>query len=181
MSERRWKLCIRSDMTHGMEPLRERLERGYAMRAERLAEGALLAAAFATGDLRPAYAAFMLLALQAFVSPLLGPVALLWTLFERRLPVHRLGNLYFDVAGARGGAAVSCMVMALAFALDRFAGWHAVALAVLGLPCASCILSGTVGFCAGCGYYVLVRDLLARAGLVARLPEGARDVDIERD
>ena len=114
------------------------------------------------------------------MTPLLSPVALVWTLFERRLPPARLGNLYFDIAGSRGGAFVSVLVMTVAFLLVHVAGWPALGLALLGAPCASCILSGTVGFCAGCGYYVLGRDLLVRAGLVRRFPEGARDVDIQR-
>lgn len=150
------------------------------MRAERLAEGGLLGASFVSGDLRPAYVAFGLLAIQAFLTPMLSPVALLWAVFERRLPPDRLGNLYFDIAGSRGGAFVSCLVMAAAFALVHVAQMPAAGLALLGAPCASCILSGTVGFCAGCGYYVLGRDILARTGVVQRFPEGARDVEIHR-
>lgn len=160
--------------------MRERLERGYAMRAQRVVEGGLLAAAFVSGDLRPGWVAFGFLAIQALLTPLLSPVALLWVLFERRLPPDRLGNLYFDIAGARGGAFVSVLVMVVAFALVHVAERPALGLALLGAPCASCILSGTVGFCAGCGYYVLGRDVLVRMGLVRRFPEGARDVDIQR-
>jgi hypothetical protein len=51
---------------------------------------------------------------------------------------------------------------------------------LIGAPAASCILSATVGFCAGCGYYVLGRDALVRAGLVRGTPEGACDVDVEQ-
>lgn len=160
-----------------MPTLTERLERGYAMRAERMVEGGLLALAFMTADVRPAYAAFVLLALEVVVSPLASPVVLGWLAFERTLPPDRLGNLYFDLAAARGAAAVSCLMLVAGFAFHH-AGWPAVGLAFLAPPCASCFLSCTVGFCAGCGWYVLARDLLARAGWVRRTPEGARDVDI---
>jgi hypothetical protein len=50
---------------------------------------------------------------------------------------------------------------------------------LIAAPAASCILSATVGFCAGCGYYVLGRDVLVRARLLRRNPEGACDVDVD--
>ena len=159
--------------------LRERLERGYGMRAQRLVEGGLIAASFLFDDVRPAQVAFGLLLAQAVLTPIASPIALGWLLVERRLPVNRLGNLYFDVSGSRGAAAISCIVMLIAYALGR-AGLPTIGRALLGFPCASCILSATVGFCAGCGYYVLGRDLLARVGLVRRTPGGATDVDLER-
>jgi hypothetical protein len=144
------------------------------MRAQRLTEGGLILATFLLGDLRPAYAALVLLGLQA-VSPYASPVALGWQLLERRIPPARLSDVYYDLSGARGSAAISCLVMGAAFALIHVAGLPTLGRILLAASCASCLLSATVGFCAGCGYYVLGRDLLRRG-----TPEGATDVDIER-
>ncbi len=162
-----------------MTTLRDRLERGYGMRAQRMAEGLLLAGSFVFDDLRPAYLAFALLAMQV-LSPFASPVALFWIAIDRRIPPDRLGNLYYDTSGSRGAAAISCMVLGTAFALIYWAHLPTLGRVLIGAPAASCILSATVGFCAGCGYYVLGRDLLVRAGLVRRTPEGACDVDVER-
>ncbi len=151
------------------------------MRAQRLAEGLLLLASFLLDDLRPAYVAFAMLAAQALVTPFASPVALVWQLASRQLPPARLGDIYYDLSGSRGAAAISCTVMLTAFALIRLAGLPTVGRILLAAPCASCILSATVGFCAGCGYYVLGRDLLVKAGAVRGTPEGANDVDLERD
>jgi len=161
-----------------MSRLRELLERGYAMRAQRMTEGLLLASSFVLDDLRPAYVAAAMLALQV-LSPVAAPVALAWLLFDRRLPPDRLGNLYFDRNASRGAAAVSCLVLGGAFALIRWTGFPEVGRVLIAAPAASCILSATVGFCAGCGYYVIGRDLLVRAGLLRGAPEGACDVDVE--
>ena len=163
-----------------MTGLRERLERGYGMRAQRMTEGLLLVSSLVFDDLRPAYPAFALLAVQTLVSPLASPVALLWLSIDRRLPPARLGNLYFDMAGTRGGAAISSGVLAAAFALIHWANMPILGRILIGAPAASCILSATVGFCAGCGYYVLARDALVRVGLIRGTPEGARDVDVEQ-
>lgn len=163
-----------------MTSLRERLERGSGMRAQRLVEGLLLAASFVFDDLRPAYVAFGLLLLQAIVSPVVSPIALLWISIDRRVPADRFGNLYFDLAGARGAAAISCLVLTAALCLIHWAQLPTLGRVLIGAPAASCILSATVGFCAGCGYYVLGRDMLVRSGLVRGAPEGVRDVDVER-
>ena len=161
-----------------MSTLRERLERGYAMRAQRIVEGVLLASSFVFDDLRFAYAAFGLLVLEV-ISPLASPVTLLWLAFDRRVPENRLGNLYYDSAGSRGAAAISCVVLATAFALVRWSAVPTLGRIMIGAPAASCFLSATVGFCAGCGHYVLARDLLVRAGLLSGTPEGACDVEID--
>jgi len=145
-----------------------------------MTEGLLLAASLMFDELRLAHLAFVLLALQTVVSPLVSPVALLWLSIDRRLPSDRLGNLYFDMAGSRGGAGVSCLVLAAAFALIHWADMPILGRVLIGAPAASCILSATVGFCAGCGYYVLGRDALVRAGFVRGTPEGACDVDVEQ-
>ena len=165
-------------MIGSMSTMRERLERGYAMRAQRIAEGLLLAASFVFDDLGPAHAAFGLLALEV-ISPLASPVTLLWLAFDRRVPENRLGNIYYDTAGTRGAAAVSCVVLSTAFALIRWNALPMVGRILIGAPAASCLLSATVGFCAGCGHYVLARDLLVRAGLLSGTPEGACDVEID--
>jgi hypothetical protein len=165
-------------MIDGMNTLRDRLERGYAMRAQRIVEGLLLTSSFVFDDLRPAYVAFGLLVLEVF-SPLASPVTLLWLAFDRRVPENRLGNVYYDTAGARGAAAISCMVLTTAFALIRWSVVPTVGRILIGAPAASCFLSATVGFCAGCGHYVVARDLLVRAGLLSGTPEGACDVEID--
>jgi hypothetical protein len=161
-----------------MSTLRDRLERGYAMRVQRIVQGLLLAGSFVFDDLRPAYAAFALLVLEV-LSPLCSPVTLLWLAFDRRVPPDRLGNLYYDAAGARGAAAISCVVLATAFALVRWSAVPVLGRVLIGAPAASCFLSATVGFCAGCGHYVVARDVLVRAGLLRGTPEGACDVDID--
>jgi len=153
--------------------LRDRLEHGYGMRVERGVEGLLLLASFVAGDLRPAYVAFGLLALQAVVSPVLSPFALLYAAVDRRDRPARLGDVYYDATGSRGAAAISCMVMLTAFVLIHL-GVPYAGQVLLGAPCASCLLAATVGFCAGCGYFVLGRDFIIRAA-----PEGAVDVDVE--
>ena len=160
-----------------MPGLRDLLERGHGMRAQRMTEGLLLTGSFVFDDLRPAYVALAMLALQV-LSPCAAPVGLTWVLFDRRLPADRLGNLYYDSAGTRGAAAISCIVLTTALALIHW-GLPVIGRVLIGAPAASCILSATVGFCAGCGYYVVGRDLLVRAGIVRGSPEGAGDVDIE--
>jgi hypothetical protein len=152
--------------------VRQRLERGFGMRVERGVQGVLILAALAFGDLRPAYVAFALLALQAVVSPMASPFALLYVLLDRADRPARLTDVYYDATGTRGAAAISCLVMALAFVLIRYEV-PVVGPLLLGAPCASCLLAATVGFCAGCGYFVLGRDLI-----VHRTPEGAVDVQL---
>jgi len=142
------------------------------MRVERGVEGVLILAALALDDLRPAYVAFALLGVQAVVSPVASPFALLYALLDRADRPARLSDVYYDATGTRGAAAISALVMAIAFALIRF-DVPVVGQLLLGAPCASCLLAATVGFCAGCGYFVLGRDLI-----VHRTPEGAVDVQL---
>jgi hypothetical protein len=165
-------------MIEVMMTLRDRLERGYGMRAQRMVEGLLLSATFVFNDLRPAYLAFGMLALQV-LSPLASPIALIWTAFDRRIPPNRLGNLYYDGGGTRGAASITFVVLTTALVLIRWSFVPLLGRVLLAAPAASCILSATVGFCAGCGYYVLGRDLLVRAGLLRGNPEGACDVDVD--
>jgi hypothetical protein len=149
----------------------QRLERGYGMRIERAVQGVLILTALALDDLRPAYVAFALLAAQT-VAPMVSPFALLYALLDRTERPARLGDVYYDLAGTRGAAAISCLAMAVAFVLIRYEV-PVVGALLLGAPCASCLLAATVGFCAGCGYFVLGRDLI-----VQRTPEGAADVQL---
>jgi len=152
--------------------LRRRLELGYGMRVERSVEGLLILAALVFDDLRPAYVAFSLVALQVFISPFASPFAVVYALLDRTERPHRLGDVYYDMAGTRGAAGISCVVMATAFLLIRY-DVPIVGQLLLGAPCASCLLAATVGFCAGCSHYVLGRDLI-----VHRTPEGAADVQL---
>ena len=99
--------------------LGQRLERGLGMRVERGIEGLLILAALVLGDLRPAYVAFALLAVQAVISPFASPFAVLYALVDRRDRPARLGDVYYDAAGTRGAAAISCVVMGAAFLLIR--------------------------------------------------------------
>lgn len=161
-----------------MPRVRDLLERGHGMRVQRTTEGLLLVGSFMIDDLRPAYVAFAMLALQA-LSPLAAPVARAWLIFARGVPPDRLRNLYFDSAGVRGAATISCLVLLVAFVLIHWTGLPMVGRVLIGAPAASCILSASVGFCAGCGHYVVGRDLLVRAGIVRGTPEGACDVDID--
>lgn len=152
--------------------LRQRLQRGYGMRVQRGAEGALILASFAFDDLRPAYVAFVLLTLQVVISAVVSPFAVLYALVDHRERPAQLGDLYFDATGTRGASAISCVVMVVAFALIHY-DVPVIGTLLLGAPCASCLLAATVGFCAGCGYFVLGRDLI-----VHRTPEGAVDVQL---
>jgi hypothetical protein len=142
------------------------------MRLQRAVEGLLVVATFVSNDLRPAWAAFGLLAVQAVVSPVASPFALLYATLDRRARPARLGDVYYDPIGSRGAALISCATMGLAFALIHLGVPYAGQL-LLGAPCASCLLAATVGFCAGCGWYVLGRDLVMGAA-----PEGAVDVQL---
>jgi Domain of unknown function (DUF4395) len=169
---------VQRDMTGTRSGLRDRLERGYGMRAERIVEGFLFIGSFVFDDLRLAYIAFAMLVLQV-LSPFAAPVALAWATFDRRVQPDRLRNLYYDSAGGRGAAAISCTVLTTAFLLIHRLGFPTLGRVLIACPAASCILSATVGFCAGCGHYVVARDLLVRAGILRGSPEGACDVDIE--
>jgi hypothetical protein len=147
------------------------------MRFQRMSEGVLLLVGIATGDLIWVYAALVALVLQV-ISPWLVPVALLVAVVDRRLRPHALGDLYYDLAGSRGSCTISVMVFIISLGLIHggapVAGWI-----LLALPAASLVLAPTVGFCAGCTFYVLFRDLLARVGLARRTVDGTRDFDIE--
>ncbi len=161
-----------------MAGLRERFERGQGMRAQRAIEGALLVSYFVLGDLTPAAVAFAMLLAQAAITPFAAPIALAWAIVDRRPAPAGLSNLYHDLAAVRGSAAVSAVVLAVAFVLV-YAGLPTAGRILVAAPAASCLLSATVGFCAGCGIYVVARDFAARHGLAQRPPRGASDVDVQ--
>jgi hypothetical protein len=152
--------------------LRTRLEHGYGMRVQRSVEGLLVLSALVFDDVRPAYVAFGLIALQAVVSSLASPFAVACALVDRTERPHRLGDLYYDATALRGASSISVVALATAFLLIHYDVPIAGKL-LLGVVCASCLLAATVGFCAGCSYFVFGRELI-----VHRQPEGAVDVQL---
>ncbi len=141
------------------------------MRVEHGVEGLLILATLVFADLRPTCVASVLFALQV-VSPYASPFAIVWTFLDRKQRPHRLGDIYYDMAGVRGASAIALVVSVLALLLIR-AGVPVAGQLLLGAQCASCLLAATTGFCAGIGHYVLGRDLI-----VHRMPEGAADVQL---
>lgn len=184
MSDRTWRSGLRAEParrilergTMRFAELDRRLQYGPGMRAQRIVEAALLVAAFFTTDLRFAWAALVLMALQT-LSPRLVPVALVASLFVEPPAEHRLGDLYFDLSGTRGACALSALVMWGGIELVQ-GGHDVIGFALLTMPTASLVLAPTVGFCSGCAVYVGLRDVLARSGLATRYPHGVRDVDL---
>jgi hypothetical protein len=162
-----------------LEALDRRLQYGPGMRVQRVVEAAFMLAAFFTDDVRFAYVTFALVVLQG-ISPRLVPVALAVSAVVRPREGHDLSDLYFDLAGTRGACAMSAVVMAAGIALVR-AGWHTAGFLVLAFPTTSLVLAPTVGFCAGCAVYVIMRDGLSRLGVVKRCADGACDVDVDRE
>jgi hypothetical protein len=155
--------------------LRDRLERGPAMRAQRVGESLLLLAAFVLGDSRPATVAFALLLAQV-LAPSFAPVALIWAMLDRRPHADRLGDLYYDPTGSRAAAAAACVALVMAAIVTEL-GWPTVGRVLVTLPAASSLLSASVGFCAGAAFYAFVRDLLVRPHITRDVPTGASDVD----
>jgi hypothetical protein len=139
------------------------LQFGPGMRVQRLTEAAFLVAALFTQDLRFAYATFALTVLQV-LSPRWALVARLVARLVRFRGEHRIGDLYFDLGGSRGACAISVVVQAGAIGLVS-AGHPTIGFIVLTLPTASFLMAPTLGFCAGCWFYVLGRDRLGRHGL----------------
>lgn len=138
------------------------LQFGPGMRAQRLTEAALLIAAIFTRDVAFAYGTFVLTVLQA-ISPRWAPVALVVARLRPFRGEHRIGDLYFDLGGMRGACAISVFVQATALALIA-AGYETAGFMLLTMPTASFLIAPTLGFCAGCWFYVLGRDWLVRRG-----------------
>ncbi|HSH91963.1 MAG TPA: DUF4395 family protein [Ramlibacter sp.] len=153
------------------------LQYGPGMRVQRLTEAAFLVAAILTQDVRFAYVTFMLTILQA-LSPRLAPVALVVARVARFSGRHEIGNLYFDLRGSRGACAISVFVQAAGIALV-LAGYAIPGFVLLTLPTASFLMAPTMGFCAGCWFYVLGRDWFARHGLLKGGSDDSHDIPVD--
>jgi hypothetical protein len=154
------------------------LQFGPGMRVQRLVEAAFLIAAIFTQDERFAYVTFASTVLQA-ISPRWVPIARLAARLMRFSGRHHLGDLYFDLGGSRGACAISVVVQAAGLAL--IAHGHATAgFVVLTVPTASFLMAPTLGFCAGCWFYVLGRDWLVRRGWVRRSFDAQHDIAVDR-
>lgn len=162
-----------------LDALDRRLQYGWGLRAQRVAEASVLVLAFFTGDVRFAYVALGFFLLQA-ISPRLVPVGLLVASIVPDREGHAVGDLYFDLAGNRGAAAIGSLIIASAIALVH-SGLRTAGFLLLAVPTASAILAPAVGFCSGITTYVVVREAFARIGLVKRYPHGACDVDVDRE
>lgn len=138
------------------------LKYGPGMRAQRLAEAAFLVAAIFTQDVRFAYVTFAFTVLQV-LSPRWAPVALVVARIVPFKGEHRIGDLYFDPGGVRGACAISIVVQAAGLGLVA-AGYTTAGFVLLTLPSGSLLIAPTLGFCAGCWFYVLGRDWLVRRG-----------------
>ncbi len=138
------------------------LQYGPGMRVQRLCEAAFLLVAIFSQDVRFAYATFALTALQA-LSPRWVPIALAVARLVRFRGEHRIGDLYFDLRGVRGACVLSLVVQLTGLALVG-AGQPVAGFLLLTVPTASFLMAPTLGFCAGCWFYVLGRDWLARRG-----------------
>ncbi|WP_372525499.1 DUF4395 family protein [Piscinibacter sp.] len=161
------------------EGLERELRFGPGMRAQRLTEAGFLIAAIFAQDLRFAYVAFVFTLLQA-LSPRWVPVARGVARLVRFNGEHRIGNLYFDLGGVRGACAISVLVQAAAIAFV-WAGHATAGYLILALPAASLLMAPTLGFCAGCWFYVLGRDVLVRRGWLRRGHDESGDIPIARD
>lgn len=155
------------------------LQYGPGLRVQRLTEAAFLIAAIFTQDVRFAYVTFALTVLQV-ASPRWVPVARVVARFVHFNGRHRFGDLYFDLRGSRGACAISVVVQAVGLALV-WAGYGAAGFVVLAVPTASFLMAPTLGFCAGCWFYVLGRDWLVRRGWLKRGLDDSADISVDRD
>lgn len=138
------------------------LQFGPGMRVQRLTEAAFMVAALFTQDLRFAYVTFAFSVLQA-ISPRWAPVARAVARLVRFRGEHRIGDLNFDLGGSRGASAISVFVQGIGIGWV-WTGHPTVGFVILTIPTASFLMAPTLGFCAGCWFYVLGRDWLARRG-----------------
>ena len=152
---------------------------GPGMRVQRLTEAAFMLAAIFAQDVRFAYVTLFLTVLQA-LSPRWVPVARVVARLVRFDGKHRIGDLYFDLEGIRGACAISMLVLAAGIGLV-WAGHTTSGFMLLTIPTASFLMAPTLGFCAGCWFYVLGRDLLARRGWLKGDPDDFADVAIARE
>jgi hypothetical protein len=147
------------------------------MRVERLTEAAFLIAAIFTQDVRFAYVTFVLTVLQV-LSPRWAPVARAVARFARFRGQHRIGDMYFDLGGSRGACAISLVAQGTCLALIA-AGFPVAGFVLLTVPAASFLIAPTLGFCAGCWFYVLGRDWLGHRGWLKRGFDDHRDIAID--
>jgi hypothetical protein len=150
---------------------------GPGMRVQRLTEAAFLLVALFTKDVRFAYVTFVFTVLQA-LSPHWVPVARAVARLVRFRGQHRIGDLYFDLGGSRGACAISVVVQAVGIALV-WAGHPMLGFIVLAVPTASFLMAPTLGFCAGCWFYVLGRDWLVRHRVIKRGCDDYDDIAID--
>lgn len=153
------------------------LQYGPGMRVQRLAEAGFLVAAIFSQDPRLAYVTFALTALQA-LSPRWVPIALVVARLVHFRGEHRISDLYFDLRGVRGACVLSFVVQLIGLALVE-AGQTVAGFMVLTVPTASFLMAPTLGFCAGCWFYVLGRDWLARHGWLQRGFDDFSDITID--
>jgi len=159
--------------------LERELRFGPGMRAQRLTEAGFMIAAIFAQDVRFAYVTFVLTLLQV-VSPRWVPVARGVARLVRFNGEHRIGDLYFDLGGVRGACAISALVLAGGIVLVR-AGHATAGYLILALPTAALLMAPTLGFCAGCWFYVLGRDVLVRRGWLRRGHDDSGDIAIACD
>jgi len=159
------------------QELERALQFGPGMRVQRLTEASFMVAAIFTQDLRFAYVVFFLTVLQA-LSPRWVPVARVVARLVRFRGEHRIGDLYFDLAGTRGACAISVFVQTAGIAAV-WGGHPVIGFMILTVPTASFLMAPTLGFCAGCWFYVLGRDWLVRRGWLRRKFDDFADVAIE--
>ena len=159
--------------------LDQQLQFGPGMRVQRLAEAAFMVAALFTQDVRFAYVTFALTLLQA-LSPRWVPIARVVARLVRFRGEHRIGDLYFDLRGIRGACVLSTIVQAAGLALIG-AGYPTAGFIVLTVPTASFLMATTLGFCAGCWFYVLGRDWLVRHGWMKRGLDDSADIAVVTD
>lgn len=155
------------------------LQFGPGMRVQRLAEAAFMLAAIFAQDVRYAYVTLFLTVLQV-LSPRWVPVARTVARLVRLPGKHRIGDLYFDLDGVRGACAISAVVLTAGIGLV-WVGHTTIGFMLLTIPTASFLIAPTLGFCAGCWFYVLGRDFLARRGWLKRGPDDFADVAITRE
>lgn len=153
------------------------LQYGPGMRAQRLGEAAFLLAAIFSQDVRFAYVTLALTALQA-LSPRWAPIALVVARLVRFRGEHRIGDLYFDLRGVRGACLQSLAVQLIGLALVQ-TGQPVAGFIVLTVPAASFLMAPTLGFCAGCWFYVLGRDWLGRHGWLKGGFDDCSDITVD--
>lgn len=152
------------------------LQFGPGMRVQRFVGAAFLLVALFTQDVRFAYGTFVLTVLEA-MSPRWVPVAQVVARFVRFGGEHRIGDLYFDLRGSRGACAISVFVQAVGIGLV-WAGLPLAGFMILTVPTASFLMAPTLGFCAGCWFYVLGRDWLVRHGWLRSGCDDCDDISI---